>query len=162
MAADDERADECSNRTGEDGARDGVFAAAAKTCGAAPARFHVECFMSLGRDANSYAGTNPTAAARSCGMAPERARPWCHVGVARNKVDVTSHPSDGFDYCSALTEHTSKVTCYFAVGQEIEALSADPAKRAAMCNEAPSPFDGACAYGARLTRERPAGLAGAP
>ncbi len=136
----------------------GDFAAAAKTCGMAPENFRTECFMSLGRDANSYAGGKPGAAARSCDAAPEMMRPWCHVGVAKNVVDITANPSHGFKYCSALTENVSKVTCYFAIGEEINALSADPAKRSALCKEAPSPFDGACYYGARLTTERPAGL----
>lgn len=140
----------------------GDFAAAAKTCGTAPQKFRVECFMSLGRDANSYAGATPGVAARSCGAAPEAMRPWCHVGVAKNLVDITSHPSDGFSYCSALTDNVSKVTCYFAVGEEVQTLSADRATRREMCEAAPSPFDGACLYGAGVATKRPAGLATFP
>jgi hypothetical protein len=140
----------------------GDFSAAAKTCGTAPESFRVACFVSLGRDANSYAGNDPARAAQSCGNAPEPFRPWCHTGVARNLVDISSRPSDGFAYCSSLAELPSKVTCYSSVGEEIQSLSADGKKRKEFCGAAPPPFDAACLYGAGMTSERPAGLARNP
>jgi len=136
----------------------GDFSAASRSCEAAPEKFRIECFTSLGRDANSYAGDNPARAAASCAVTPEAFRPWCHVGVARNLVDVTSHPSDGFAYCSALTENISKVTCYSAIGEEIRLLASGSEKRRQMCGAAPPPFDGACLYGAGVIGNRPAGL----
>ena len=119
---------------------------------------------STARGADQYVacGAGDTVAARSCEAAAEAMRPWCHVGVVRNVVDVTANPSDGFRYCVALTENVSKVTCYYAVGEEIAVLTADTAERARMCREAPSPFDGACSYGAQLTSAEPAGLAENP
>jgi hypothetical protein len=137
----------------------GDFSAAAKTCETAPENFRIVCFISLGRDANSYAGSDAARAAASCGKAPGSYRPWCHTGVARNLVDITSHPSDGFAYCSTLTENVSKVTCYASVGEEIQSLSVDPVKRRTYCSEAPPPFDGACLYGAGVITNSPAGLA---
>jgi hypothetical protein len=137
----------------------GDFAAASRSCETVPQSFRVECFVSLGRDANSYGGGDPALAIRSCANAPEAYRPWCHVGVVKNRVDITSHPSDGFSYCAALTENSSKVTCYSAVGEEIRLLTSDSAKKREMCSAAPPPFDGACLYGAGVISERPSGLA---
>jgi hypothetical protein len=140
----------------------GDFAAASRDCESAPSNFRVECFVSLGRDANSYGGGDPAQAMRSCANAPEAYRPWCHVGVVKNRVDITSHPSDGFSYCAALGENSAKVTCYSAVGEEIRLLTSDLAKRKWMCSAAPPPFDGACLYGAGVIADRPAGLASTP
>jgi hypothetical protein len=140
----------------------GDFAAASRSCESAPKSFRIECFVSLGRDANSYGGGDPEQAMRSCANAPEEYRPWCHVGVVKNRVDITSHPSDGFSYCSALAENVSRVTCYSAVGDEIRLLTSDLAKRQKMCSAAPPPFDGACLYGAGVIADRPSGLVKAP
>lgn len=136
----------------------GDFAAAATTCEAAPLQFRAECFVSLGRDANSYAGGDAARAARNCAGAPEAFRPLCHTGVAKNLVDITANPSDGFAYCSTLSESVSKVTCYSAVGEEIRSLSPDLAKLKELCSAATPPFDAACEYGAGVTSERPAAL----
>ena len=137
----------------------GDFAATARSCETAPRSFHAECFVSLGRDANSYAGGDASQAIRSCANAPEAYRAWCHVGVVKNRVDITSHPSDGFSYCAMLGENSSKVTCYSAVGEEIRLLTSDLAKRKEMCSAAPPKFGGACLYGAGVIADRPAGLA---
>jgi len=137
----------------------GDFAAASSACEAAPPTFRVTCFVSLGRDANSYAGNDPRAAAMNCMKAGERFRPWCHVGVAKNLVDLSSHPADGFSYCAALTDNPSRVTCYSAMGEEITLLAADPVRRREMCAAAPPPFDMACLFGAGVIATRPEGLA---
>ena len=136
----------------------GDFAAAAATCETAPAQFRPECFVSLGRDANSYAGGDAARAAGNCAAAPEAFRPLCHTGVAKNLVDITADPSGAFAYCSSLAESVSKVTCYSAVGEEIRSLSPDSAKLKEFCSAATPPFDAACRYGAGVTSERPATL----
>lgn len=140
----------------------GDFAAAGRSCELAPEQFRTDCFVSLGRDANSYAGSNAARAAKSCALAPGFFRPWCHTGVAKNLIDISTRPADSFAYCSILTENVSKVTCYSAVGEEIRFLASDAAKRGEMCRQAPSPFDGACLYGAGLVSDRPAGIATVP
>jgi hypothetical protein len=140
----------------------GDFAKTARTCEAAPEKYRSVCFSSLGRDAVSYAGNNPAAASKSCEKSPEPFRPWCHFGAAKNLVDLTSHPADGFAYCSALSDNVSKVTCYSAVGEEIHLLANDVIKRREMCSAAPAPFDAACLYGARVTENRPTDLVRTP
>ena len=139
--------------------KQGDFATASSVCEASPANFRTTCFMSLGRDANSYAGNDPRAAAQNCMKAAERFRPWCHVGVARNLVDLTSHPADGFSYCALLADNPSRVTCYSAIGEAITLLATAPARRRELCAAAPPPYDAACLYGARVSATRPDGLA---
>jgi hypothetical protein len=136
----------------------GDFAAAAKVCESAPMPFRPDCFVSLGRDANSYAGSDIAVAARSCLAAAETYRPWCHTGVAKNLMDIKSNPSDGFRYCASLGDRASKITCYSAVGEELAVLAPDRAKRKAMCAAVSAPFDSACLYGAGVVTQRPAGL----
>jgi hypothetical protein len=137
----------------------GDFSAAAKTCGTAPGDFRIACFVSLGRDANSYAGGNSARAAASCASAPPEYQPWCHTGVARNLVDISSNARDGFAYCSTLSDNVSKVSCYSSVGEEIQSITVDEGKRRQLCSAAPAPFDRACLYGAGVIHEAPAGLA---
>ncbi len=141
----------------------GDFKSAAATCERAPAPYLAICFGSLGRDANGYAGSDGSRARGYCINAPARFRTWCHVGVAKNLVDITSHPADGFKYCEMLGDDlVSRTTCYVAIGEEIRLLSTAPEPRREMCAQAPAPFDQACLYGAGMTITRPAALATKP
>jgi len=98
-------------------------------------------------------------AAASCAVAPRDYQPWCHTGVARNLVDISSDPRDGFAYCATLADNVSKVTCYSSIGEEIQSITVDEAKRRDSCSGAPAPFDRACLYGAGVIHDAPAGLA---
>jgi hypothetical protein len=137
----------------------GDFAAASRTCETVPTEVRATCFISLGRDANSYSHDIPSEAAKKCAVAAERFRPWCHVGVAKNLVELTSHPADGFSYCASLTENVSIVSCYVAIGEEINLLTPTSEQRTKLCADAPTAFRDACLYGAQVTAVKPAGLA---
>jgi hypothetical protein len=117
------------------------------------------CFVSLGRDANSYSHNIPQEASKKCALAADSFRPWCHVGIAKNLVDLTSRPADGFSYCASLSDNPSIVTCYVAIGEEISLQSPSSEGRRKLCSAAPNAFLGACLYGAHVSAAKPAGLA---
>jgi len=138
----------------------GDFQSAGAACEQVAAPYRSTCFVSLGRDANAYAGNDAERAIRLCLSASPRFRPWCHVGVTKNRVDITSHPSDGFRYCEMLLDDSvSRTTCHAAVGEEIRLLTSAPDQRRDFCSLAPVPFDRVCLYGAGVSTQRPVGLA---
>ena len=113
----------------------GDFRDAAQKCQTAPADMQRTCFISLGRDANSWGQGNPQRAIAYCGMAPEVGQPHCIVGVVKNMVDVTANARDGLNFCKLVPDN-SKPSCYLAVGQEIGLLNATAAGRERACTEA--------------------------
>jgi hypothetical protein len=113
----------------------GNFRDAAETCQTAPADMQRTCFVSLGRDANSWGRGNPDRAIALCEQAPEAAQPNCIVGVVKNMIDVSSAAIDGLQFCRKVSAN-SKPACYLAVGQEIGLLNATAADRERACQAA--------------------------
>ncbi|HSU16607.1 hypothetical protein [Longimicrobium sp.] len=126
----------------------GDFRDAAKKCQTAPEDMQRTCFISLGRDANSWAEGNRERAVAFCGLAPEVGQPHCIVGVVKNIVDVTADPRDGLGFCRMVPDN-SKPACYHAVGEEIGLLNATAEGRERACREATG-YVPECRRGARL------------
>jgi hypothetical protein len=132
--------------------------AAARACAQAPVNFRVTCFQSLGRDVSSITLQDNARAIRLCAAAPEEYQPWCHLGYAKNLVDVTADPADGFAYCRMLPAGESKRVCNVAIGEQIWVLEEDLGRREQMCLAAEPEFRDACRVGAGI--ERPTADAG--
>ena len=128
----------------------GSFSGAARACLGAPEKERPTCFISLGRDANSYSRGVHAEAARLCGSADVRYRPWCHQGVVKNVIDVSSRAEDGLPYCAELAAAPDKARCYQAVGEELRFLTADAARREETCAKAEPAGVQACRWGARV------------
>jgi len=126
----------------------GDFRDAAQKCTTAPEDMQRTCFISLGRDANSWAEGNRERAIAFCGLAPEMGQPHCIVGVVKNIVDVTAQARDGLSFCRMVPDN-SKPACYHAVGQEIGLLNPTADGRERACREATG-FVGECRRGAGL------------
>jgi hypothetical protein len=126
---------------------------AARSCGEAPEHLRRTCFQSLGRDVSSITLQDNDRAVRLCSNGPVEYRPWCHLGYAKNLVDVTADPADGFAYCRILPPGESKRICNVAIGEQIWVLAEDPARRAEMCLAAEADFQAACRRGAGLDPE---------
>ncbi len=136
------------------------FAAAMAACDRAPADLRHHCYVSLGTNASGVTVRNPRKAIEACSHGDPGYRPWCFVGVAKNFVDVTADPADGFAFCRQVPAGTSRRQCWVAIGEQIWVLhAADPAARGRAC-EAAGPPDAVtdCRYGAGLLREPPPGL----
>ncbi|MEX2582739.1 MAG: hypothetical protein WD766_05675, partial [Gemmatimonadota bacterium] len=136
--------------------------AAAQVCATAPELYRSTCFQSLGRDISARTAQNHARAIELCGSAPREFEPSCHIGYAKNLIDLTANPDDGFDYCRRLPAGQSKRICYVAVGEQIWVLNDAPARRSALCAASESAYVSDCRYGAGLpaaVRERPAGRA---
>lgn len=127
----------------------GDFADAARQCGRAPQALQSTCFISLGRDANSYARGSRERALGFCTAAPAAGQPYCVVGVVKNMVDVTANPADGMAFCR-MAPDASKPACYRAVGQEIALLQPTPAGREGQCRTAEQGYIPECRQGAGL------------
>ncbi|HYH81366.1 MAG TPA: hypothetical protein VEX86_16295 [Longimicrobium sp.] len=127
----------------------GDFKDAAAKCQMAPAELHRTCFISLGRDANSYARGSRERAVAYCGQAPAEGQPFCIVGVVKNVVDVTADYRDGLSFCRLVPDN-SKPACYFAVGQQISILDAAREGRERACATAAQGFVAECRRGANL------------
>ncbi|HEX6748727.1 MAG TPA: hypothetical protein VF092_15625 [Longimicrobium sp.] len=127
----------------------GDFRDAAEKCGTVkPEELQRTCFISLGRDANSWASGNRERAIGLCGRAPDVAQPFCIIGVVKNIVDVTADARDGISFCRMVPDN-SKPSCYHAVGQEIGLLNATAAGRERACRDAEG-YVGECRRGAGL------------
>jgi hypothetical protein len=123
---------------------------AAKSCGTAPASLRTVCFQSLGRDISSITLQDHRRAMRLCSSTPGEYQPWCTIGYAKNLVDVTADPDDGFASCRLLPAGESKRVCYIAIGEQIWVLADEPERREAMCRRAESAFVAECRLGAGL------------
>jgi|GEM_PF-550340 len=127
----------------------GDFKDAAAKCQMAPAELQRTCFISLGRDANSYARGSRERAVAYCGQAPAVGQPYCIVGVVKNVVDVTADYRDGLSFCRLVPDN-SKPACYFAVGQQVAILDATREGRERACTGAAQGFVAECRRGANL------------
>lgn len=130
---------------------------AAAACPAAPEPFIATCFQSLGRDISALTVQDHGQALAMCGEAPEEYRHFCHLGYAKNLVDVSADPDDGFAFCRILPEGVSKRTCYIGMGEQLWALDPRDEVRRALCDGAESGYREACRMGAGV---EPAGSAG--
>lgn len=127
----------------------GDFRDAAAQCAKAPEEYRSTCYISLGRDANSWAREIPQRAIGYCSAAPAEGLPYCIVGVVKNIVDVSSNPRDGMDFCKQAPD-ASKPACYNAVGQEIGLLNATFPGRETACRAGDSGYLAECRRGAGL------------
>lgn len=127
--------------------------AAARVCANADPRFRPTCFQSLGRDVSSITLQDHSRAMRLCATSPTEYEPWCHLGYAKNLVDVTADPKDGFDYCRLLPAGESKRVCNVAIGEQIWVLADDLSRRESLCLGADPAYLTACRHGAGLTPE---------
>jgi hypothetical protein len=130
-------------------ANKGDFADAARQCGRSPEAYRYTCYVSLGRDANSWSRGNREQAVTYCRAAPEVGQPWCIIGVVKNIVDVTADPRDGMSFCLLAPDHT-KPACYNAVGQEIAILQPTMPGREQACLAAAAGYVPECRRGAGL------------
>jgi len=128
---------------------DGDFRDAAAKCQMAPAENQRTCFISLGRDANSWGRGSQARAIALCGQAPEVGQPYCIVGIVKNVVDVTADYRDGLGFCRQVPDN-SKPACFFAVGQQIAILDADRQGRERACQGAAQGYIVECRRGANL------------
>ena len=90
-----------------------------------------------------------------CAKGNARLQAWCYIGVVKNFVDVTSAPDDGFAFCARFTDRNYGVTCYNAVGEEMNVLYRNLADRERQCAKVPGESAAACRYGAGLGGTRP-------
>jgi len=126
----------------------GDFRDAAQQCARAPEVYRNTCYISLGRDANSWGRGSRERAIIYCTAAPEVGQPYCIVGLVKNIVDVTADARDGMSFCRMAPDNT-KPACYKAVGQEIGLLQPTPPGRERACAEAGAYLD-ECRRGAGL------------
>ena len=127
----------------------GNFAAAGRTCETAPEAMRRVCFVSLGRDANSYAAGVGARVIELCSEAPAGGQAWCIVGAVKNMMDITANPDDGLAFCRTVPGG-SKAACYHAVGQHAWVLHSDAEGREKVCARAEGSFVPECRRGALL------------
>jgi hypothetical protein len=127
----------------------GDFAGAAQQCGRSPEAYRYTCYVSLGRDANSWGRGNREQAIAYCGAAPDIGESYCIIGVVKNIVDVTADPRDGLSFCRIAPDQT-KSACYNAVGQEIALLQPTAPGREQACRAADAGYVPECRRGAGL------------
>jgi len=127
----------------------GDFRDAARQCARAPEAYRFICYISLGRDANSWGRGSREHALAYCTAAPDVGQPWCIVGLVKNIVDVTADARDGLSFCAMAPDNT-KPACYKAVGQEIGLLQPTSEGRERACRAAPSGYVPECRHGAGL------------
>jgi hypothetical protein len=137
-------------------------AATARACAGVEALFRPTCFQSLGRDISAITGQHHDRAIALCATAPAESQPFCHVGYAKNLIDLSAEPEDGFAYCRRLALDAAKRACYIAVGEEIWVLTDDPAKRRSLCEGAEPDHAEACRLGAGLEASQGVGSARPP
>jgi len=127
----------------------GDFRDAARQCARSPEEYHNTCYISLGRDANSWGRGSQERAIEYCTAAPEAGQPWCIVGVVKNIVDVTADPRDGLSFCRLAPDNT-RPACYNAVGQQIAILQPTWPGREQACRAADAGYVPECRRGAGL------------
>ncbi|SOD03785.1 hypothetical protein SAMN05216486_1181 [bacterium JGI 053] len=130
-------------------ANNGDFPDAARQCGRSPEAYRYTCYVSLGRDANSWSRGSREQAIAYCRSAPDIGQSYCIIGVVKNIVDVTADPRDGLSFC-ALAPDATKPACYNAVGQEIALLQPTAPGREQACRAAASGYVPECRRGAGL------------
>lgn len=127
----------------------GDFRDAARQCGRTPEAYRSTCYISLGRDANSWARGSRERAIAYCKAAPDVGQPFCIVGVVKNIVDVTADPRDGLSFCQLAPDNT-RSACFNAVGQEIALLQPTAPGREQACRAADAGYVPECRRGAGL------------
>jgi len=127
----------------------GDFTDAARQCGRSPEAYRYTCYVSLGRDANSWSRGNREQAITYCRTAPDIGQSYCIIGVVKNIVDVTADPRDGLSFCRLAPDPT-KSACYNAVGQEIALLQPTSPGREQACRAADTGYVPECRRGAGL------------
>jgi hypothetical protein len=125
--------------------------AASRVCATAPDTYRSTCFQSLGRDISAHTAQTHRRAIDLCGRAPSEYEPWCHLGYAKNLIDLTADPEDGFAYCRVLPQGESKRFCYVAVGEQVWVLHDSVDRREDLCAAAESPYVEECRRGAGLS-----------
>lgn len=129
----------------------GSIAAAAKSCDLAPAEMRPFCYQSLGRDVSAYAGQDPGRSVQLCELGTPAYRPSCYFGAAKSLIDWAARTEPGLRMCQMVVSREGGRACYEAVGEQVAALYADTARRAAECEAVESGRSRrACRYGARL------------
>ena len=127
----------------------GDFRDAARQCARTAEAYRNTCYISLGRDANSWGRGSQERAIAYCKAAPDAGQPWCIVGVVKNIVDVTADPRDGLSFCRLAPDNT-KPACYNAVGQQIALLRPTAPGREQACRAADAGYVPECRRGAGL------------
>ncbi len=138
-------------------------AAAGRACLTAPEAYRATCIQSLGRDVSALTVQDHSRALRMCRSVPAGYEPFCHLGYAKNLVDQTSNPRDGFDFCRLLTIAESKQACYTGIGEQLWVLYTDADRRAEVCRGGVEQgYIEACLTGAGLQTSRSGGRAMTP
>ncbi len=130
----------------------GDFARATTACDrVGPPLLRAQCYLSLGTNASGMTLRNTDQSIRDCSHGDPAYQPYCFEGVAKNFVDVTGRPGDGFEFCAAVPHGVNRMECYIAVGEEIAVLYVnDPAARATACRAAGVDGEADCRRGADL------------
>jgi hypothetical protein len=131
----------------------GDVTAGIRLCDGAPERVRQTCYVSLGRDINSYTQQNHPQAIARCMEVTETFQPYCVIGVAKNLIDITADPADGLAFCRALAAGQNRARCFQAVGEQIAVLEASPERRAALCQGLEGDDARACRFGAGVRED---------
>lgn len=125
------------------------FAKATADCDQAPPIGRSQCYVSLGTNASGITVQNTPQVIAMCSHGDPGYQPFCFSGAVKNYIDVTAKPADGFNFCAQVPTGQNRVTCFTAVGEEIDVLYADNiAQRAKVCEEAASDGVLPCKQGA--------------
>lgn len=126
------------------------IADAGRVCLTAPDPHRATCIQSLGRDVSALTVQDHPRALRMCATVPAGYEQFCHLGYAKNLVDQTSNPQDGFAFCGLLTDPASKRACYTGIGEQLWVLYTDTDRRAQVCGSIDPDYVSACLSGAGL------------
>jgi hypothetical protein len=110
----------------------GNVPATARVCDTVPEAHRATCYQSLGRDISANTLQDNTRAMRLCSNGDPLYQPWCHGADAKR-------------------------ACYEAVGEEVAALSADPARKRAWCDLGEADYRSVCSASAGAPADQGAG-----
>jgi hypothetical protein len=126
----------------------------ARACQGAPREFVATCFMSLGREAVSWAAHDHARTLEGCrragGVGEARARVWCEQGALRTLMGQSADPADGVRFCRAVEGADAKRDCYRVVGEFVSTLVDGTQARGSRCAAAEPEFVAVCRRGAGI------------
>lgn len=126
------------------------IANAGQVCMTAPEAYRSTCIQSLGRDVSALTVQDHQRALQMCRAVPQGYEQYCQLGYAKNLVDQTSNPQDGFAFCGLLTSAEAKNACYSGIGEQLWVLYTDTTRRAQVCESVEAGYVASCLQGAGL------------
>ncbi len=125
------------------------FAKAAAECAKAPAANIPTCYQSLGRDIAGQTLHNTAESLRTCSLPEVKNVGMCLVGVVKNFIDINWETDEAFVFCKSAPE-AGKSDCYRAIGEQLQGLFTDTARRETQCARSEATFVPVCRRGAGL------------